>query len=194
MTRHERPGYGMGGAPRGEEPGPVRGCLACDLMTGDAVLPGGTVLRTGAWVVEHCVGPFGLGTVVVKPARHVLHVAELTAGESAELGPLLRRVSAAVTTVMDPEQVYVCLWSHVGGAPGHIHFVVQPVTREDMDRYDTFGPALQLAMGEAGELPPGPEVERVCDRLRDLLGPADGAGPSTAQAHETTRRPGTTHP
>ncbi len=152
----------------------MRGCLACDLMTGDAPLPGGTVVRTDAWVVEHCVGPFGLGTVVVKPTRHVLHVAELTAAESAELGPLLQRVSAAVTTVMDPEQVYVCLWSHVGGAPGHIHFVVQPVTRANMERFDTYGPALQLAMGETGELPPVPDVERVCDRLRDHLGPATG--------------------
>ncbi|MFF1513118.1 HIT family protein [Streptomyces sp. NPDC058305] len=164
----------MVGARWGEEPGPVRGCLACDLMTGDTPLPGGTVLRTDAWVVEHCVGPFGLGTVVVKPTRHVLHVAELTAAESAELGPLLQRVSAAVTTVMDPEQVYVCLWSHVGGAPGHIHFVVQPVTRANMERFDTYGPALQLAMGETGELPPVPDVERVCDRLRDHLGPATG--------------------
>lgn len=156
-------------APVSERSGAVRGCLACDLMTGDAPLPGGTVLRTGAWAVEHCVGPFGLGTLVVKPARHVLHVAALTTEESAELGPLLQRVSAAVTTVMAPEQVYVCLWSHVGGVPGHIHFVVQPVTREDMDRFDTYGPALQLAMGKTGELPAADAVERVCDRLRDLL-------------------------
>ncbi|MEW2162661.1 hypothetical protein AB0912_06630 [Streptomyces sp. NPDC007084] len=164
----------MDGPVVGEESGPVGGCLACDLMTGDAPLPGGTVLRTDTWAVEHCVGPFGLGTLVVKPARHVLHVAGLTAEESAELGPLLRRVSAAVTTVMDPEQVYVCLWSHAGGVPGHIHFVVQPVTRADMDRHDTFGPALQLAMGKTGELPDPTAVEQVCDRLRHHLGrPAD---------------------
>ncbi|MER6980535.1 HIT family protein [Streptomyces carpinensis] len=144
--------------------------MACDLTAGKAPLPGGNVLRTGSWVVEHCVGPLGLGTLVVKPARHLVHVAELTARESSELGPLLQRVSAAVTAVMAPVQVYVCLWSHAGGVPGHIHFVVQPAGKEDMTRFGSFGPALQVAMGEAGRLPEPAEVERVCDRLREALG------------------------
>ncbi|MFL4902042.1 hypothetical protein ACJ6WF_02395 [Streptomyces sp. MMS24-I2-30] len=146
------------------------GCLACDLMAGRAPLPGGSVLRTRFWAVEHCVGPLGLGTVVVKPVRHVVHVAELTTRESAELGPLLQRVSAAVTEVTAPEQVYVCLWSHAGGVPGHIHFVVQPVGREHLARFEAFGPALQTAMGAAGCFPEAAEVERICDRLRHVLG------------------------
>ncbi|MFJ2699679.1 HIT family protein [Streptomyces rochei] len=154
------------------------GCLACDLSAGRAPLPGGTVLRTGGWVVEHCVGPFGAGTLVVKPVRHVVHVAGLTAGESGALGPLLQRVSAAVTEVMAPEQVYVCLWSHAGGVPGHIHFVVQPVGGADLTRFDAFGPALQVAMGQAGCFPDAAEVERVCDRLREALGPTGQADPT----------------
>jgi diadenosine tetraphosphate (Ap4A) HIT family hydrolase len=108
--------------------------------------------------------------MVVKPVRHVVHVAELTARESGELGPLLQRVSAAVTGLMAPEQVYVCLWSHAGGVPGHLHFVVQPVGREDMARFDAFGPALQVAMGEAGCFPEPADVQRVCDGLREALG------------------------
>lgn len=103
-------------------------------------------------------------------ARHVVHVAELTAQESSELGPLVQRVSAAVTEVMAPEQVYVCLWSHSAGVPGHIHFVVQPAGKEDMVRFDAFGPALQVAMGEAGCFPEVAEIERVCERLREALG------------------------
>ncbi len=138
-------------------------------MTGRAPLPGGSVLRTDVWVVEHCVGPLGLGTLVVKPVRHVVHVAELTERESGELGRLLQKVSAAVTEVMAPEQVYVCLWSHAGGVPGHIHFVVQPVGRRDMARFDAFGPALQVAMGGAGCFPDAAEVEQVCERLRQAL-------------------------
>ncbi|MFE7788673.1 HIT family protein [Streptomyces sp. NPDC057460] len=153
-----------------EDSGVSGGCLACDLMVGKAPLPGGNVLRTESWVVEHCVGPLGLGTVVVKPARHVVHVAELTAQESSELGLLVQRVSAAVTEVMAPEQVYVCLWSHAAGVPGHIHFVVQPAGKEDMARFDAFGPALQVAMGEAGCFPEAAEIERVCERLREALG------------------------
>ncbi|MEU8589182.1 hypothetical protein AB0C59_19575 [Streptomyces sp. NPDC048664] len=153
----------------GDHGGVDGGCLACDLLSGEAELPGGPLLRHGGWAVEHCVGPFGTGTVVVKPVRHVEHVAELTAAEAAELGPLLRRVSAAVTSVMDPDQVYVCLWSHAGGVPGHVHFVVQPAVREDMSRYDAFGPGLQRAMAEDGRFPDPARIEEVCDRLRLAL-------------------------
>ncbi|MFF4120518.1 winged helix-turn-helix domain-containing protein [Streptomyces sp. NPDC001714] len=45
--------------------------------------------------------------------------------------------------------------------PGHIHFIVQPAGTEDMARFDAFGPALQVAMGEARCFPPAVEVERV---------------------------------
>ncbi|MFD9903158.1 HIT family protein [Streptomyces sp. NPDC059063] len=144
-------------------------CLACDLNTGAVPLPGGTLLRTARWFVGHCVGPLGLGTVAVVPLRHVLHVADLTADESAELGPLLRRVSRAVTSVMEPEQVYVCLWSHAGGVPGHIHFVVQPARARDLAEHDAYGPALQVAMFRAGRVPAEAEVAEVCDRLRSVL-------------------------
>jgi diadenosine tetraphosphate (Ap4A) HIT family hydrolase len=53
-------------------------CLACDLSGGVARLPGGLFFETGAWRVEHRVGPLGVGTLVVKPKRHVLHMADLT--------------------------------------------------------------------------------------------------------------------
>ncbi|MFG2291984.1 HIT family protein [Streptomyces sp. NPDC048603] len=144
-------------------------CLACALTAGTAPLPGGTLLRTPHWVVEHCVGPLGLGTVVVKPVRHVLHVARLTPEESAELGPLLQRVSDAVTEVTAPQQVYVCLRSHAGAVPGHIHFVVQPARARDLAEHDAYGPALQMAMFRAGRRPAEAEVAAVCDRLRAAL-------------------------
>jgi diadenosine tetraphosphate (Ap4A) HIT family hydrolase len=149
--------------------GDVVGCIACDLTHDRRPLPGGRILVAGRWVVEHCVGPFGLGALIVKPARHVVHMAELTAEESAELGPLLQRTSAAITEVVRPEQVYVCLWSHQDARPGHLHFVVQPAMRADMDRFDAYGPRLQMAMLAAGETPPADDVARVCDRLRAEL-------------------------
>ena len=154
-------------------------CMACDLTMGIRPLPGGTILRTDTWTVEHCVGPLGLGTLVVKSLRHVLHVSDLTASESAELGPLLTRVSGAVTSLLNPEQVYVCLWSHAGGVPGHIHFVVQPVGAEAMSEYDASGPALQMAMFAAGRAPDEAQVAELCDRLRtELGGQAETAPPA----------------
>jgi diadenosine tetraphosphate (Ap4A) HIT family hydrolase len=123
-------------------------CLACD-----TVGPGGVIARTDGWIVDHCVGPLGVGTLIVKPKRHVLHVADLHTSEAAELGPLLQRVAAVVTELASPEQVYVCLWSHAGGEPGHIHFVVQPVGRELMAETGDHGPRLQVAMFDRGEPP-----------------------------------------
>jgi diadenosine tetraphosphate (Ap4A) HIT family hydrolase len=143
------------------------GCIACDLLAGRRECPGGRIDETPRWVVEHCVGPLGVGTLIVKPKRHVLHVADLDAEEAAELGPLLRRTAAAVTAAFDPEQVYVCLWSHADGVPGHIHWVVQPVAASaDPARR---GPQLQAAMFAAGEFPDPAAVEAAADAVRAAL-------------------------
>src|SRR5688572_9352307 len=87
-------------------------CMACELMRGDRDLPGGRIWETEHWVVEHCIGPLGVGTLVVKPLRHCVAVSALTSDESAELGPLLVRASSCVRELCAPDQVYVCLWSH----------------------------------------------------------------------------------
>jgi diadenosine tetraphosphate (Ap4A) HIT family hydrolase len=140
------------------------GCLACDLVSGVTPLPGGTIHRTGRWVVEHCIGPLGVGTLIVKPIRHVTHVADLDADEIAQVGTLLHQTAALVTELAEPDQVYVCLWSHADRQPGHIHFVVQPVGADDMRRFDAHGPALQVAMFTSGEPPPLTEVEAFSSR------------------------------
>jgi tRNA (cmo5U34)-methyltransferase len=145
--------------------GAVEGCLACELADGRRELPGGRIHESDHWLVEHCVGPLGVGTLVVKPRRHVVHVWQLTDAEAAELGPLLRRVSEVVARLAKPDQVYLCLWSHAGGEPVHIHFVIQPVSSGPQR-----GPALQVAMFKAGEGPPRAEVEAFAERARELLG------------------------
>lgn len=145
----------------------VEGCVACDLTDGRVPLPGGLIHATEHWLVEHCIGPLGVGTLVVKPLRHVLHVADLAPAEAAELGPLLQRVSAVVTDLSAPEQVYVCLWSH---GPCHIHFVVQPVDAELMAIFDAHGPLLQQRMFEHGAAPDPVDVEAHAERARALLG------------------------
>jgi diadenosine tetraphosphate (Ap4A) HIT family hydrolase len=144
----------------------MEGCLACDLAAGRTPLPGGVIHETEHWLVEHCVGPLGVGTLLVKPKRHVTRVSKLSGSEAAELGPLLHRSAAVVDELVAPEQVYTCLWSHHGGVPVHIHYVVQPVTRALMDEHATRGPALQVAMFAAGALPPEDEVALFADHAR----------------------------
>jgi diadenosine tetraphosphate (Ap4A) HIT family hydrolase len=144
-------------------------CLACDLSEGRSPLPGGLIDETQRWRVEHTVGPLGIGTLIVKPKRHTVHVADLTEEEASELGPLIRRTAALVSRIVEPEQVYVTLWSHTDAVPGHIHWVVQPVTRAQMDEFDDYGPSLQVKMFERGEALDPASVERFATAARQEL-------------------------
>lgn len=149
------------------------GCLACDLIAGRAPLPGGLIHETARWRVEHCVGPLGVGTLVVKPKRHVIRVSALTDEEADEQGSLLRLCATVVDTLLEPEQTYVCLWSHAGGEPVHIHYVVQPVSRAQMESYGAHGPRLQVEMFAGGDAPP---VDAVVDFARRARAAFAGAG------------------
>ncbi len=145
------------------------GCLACDLSRGKQDLPGGRIYATGHWAVEHWVGPFGVGTLIVKPLRHCLHVSELTNEETAELGPLLQRATSVIESLIEPDQVYVCLWSHAGWTPGHIHFVLQPSWNRFQEEHEKPGPFLQVDMLRSNESPPRDEVEAFAEQARDLM-------------------------
>ncbi len=149
----------------GENPA-MDSCMACDLADGKLPLPGGRIHETTHWLVEHCIGPLGLGTLIVKPRRHVTRVAELTDDEAAELGPLLRTASMVANELAPAEQIYNCLWSHAGGIPVHIHYVVQPVTADLMERHGSHGPVLQVAMFADGDVPGDDRIEEVASRAR----------------------------
>lgn len=153
-------------------PGESGDCVACGLAAGTVPLPGDTLLRTAHWTVEHCTGPLGVGALIVKPLRHITGVHEMSVGEGAELGPLLGRVGSALRAAVgdECEQVYVCLWSHAGRVPGHIHFVVQAARTSDIDRHGgVYGPALQAAMFAEGAEPEPGVVEEFCGLLRRVL-------------------------
>lgn len=117
------------------------------------------------------MGPLGLGTLIVKPRRHVTSVADLTDDEAKTLGPLLRDAAGVAAELVDGdvEQVYECLWSHAGGEAVHIHYVVQPVTRSQLDEHGTHGPVLQVMMFAGGKSPHESDVDRICDRARQLF-------------------------
>ncbi len=145
---------------------PVPGCEACDLLAGARPFPGGRVHETPLWVVEHCVGPLGVGTLLLKPRRHCLHVGALTPDEAAALGPLLQRTAACVQELNEAEQVYTCLWSHAGWTPQHLHWVVQPAGAAQREFSALPGPTLQVAMFARGEEPDPEAVAAFCERAR----------------------------
>lgn len=147
----------------------MEGCLACDLSAECRELPGGCIYTGQYWVVEHCVGPLPVGTLICKPRRHCEHVWELTTEEAEELGPLLRRVTRVIQQLSLPDQVYVCLWSHAGWQPGHIHFVLQPVWRAQAAQHPQPGPMLQVELFSAHQAPPANEVALYADQARNLF-------------------------
>jgi hypothetical protein len=63
----------------------------------------------------------------------------------------------------------VCLWSHMGGRPVHIHFLVQPTTRALIDEMGVYGPHLTVALFDAERYPSRDEIGAFADRARSLL-------------------------
>ena len=150
----------------GAEDSPLTECIACELADGRRPLPGGLIHRTRHWLVEHCVGSLSLGTLIVKPERHVTAVDALNPDEALELGPLLRLTSAVARDLVNADQVYNCLWSHAGGVPVHIHYVVQPVTKDHMADFGDCGPRLQVAMFANRRPPNAADIARIAEVAR----------------------------
>jgi diadenosine tetraphosphate (Ap4A) HIT family hydrolase len=142
----------------------MRDCPTCQSIV-DETAPGGCIHQTGLWFVDHCIGPLGVGTLIVKPKRHVVHVADLAADETVELGALLQEAAAVVTELQRPDQVYVTLWSHLDAC--HIHFVVQPVTRDRMAEHEgRHGVRLQVEMFDRKVYPDRAAATTFAERTR----------------------------
>ena len=103
----------------------------------------------------------------------------MTAINNSRMGRVLPDVdpepSPLVDGLLSPEQTYICLWSHAGGEPVHLHYVVQPISRALMDELGTHGPHLQARMFDAGEPPPAAEVEAFAHRARHALSRAQAS-------------------
>lgn len=99
-------------------------CLACQILAGEVKVPGGVIAENPWWIADHCLGPYGLGSVVIKSKVHRENLWQLTPEESASLGPFMQDVSEAIAKALEAERVYVSLW--VDQPPYHVHFVLQP--------------------------------------------------------------------
>jgi diadenosine tetraphosphate (Ap4A) HIT family hydrolase len=136
----------------------VEGCLACDALAGRIEVPGGMIDETAHWHADHCIGPFGVGAVVVKTKEHVEDLWRLPDGAAAELGPFLRRISAAIVDGLGAERAYLTMW--VDKPPLHVHMVLYPrwPTDEkrawdlDRERWAAGPPPFDEAAGAAARL------------------------------------------
>ena len=140
----------------------VEGCLACDVLAGRVEVPGGTIEETEHWHADHCLGPFGVGAVVVKTKEHVEDLWRLPDGAAAELGSFLKRISGAIVEGLGAERAYLTMW--VDRPPLHVHLVLYPRWPIDKKR----GWDLDRERWAAGP-PPAEEAADAAERIRAFL-------------------------
>ena len=103
-------------------------CLTCDLVrrrdAGAAPL-WDSIHRTTHWDLVHSYNTSLPGWLVLVARRHVVAIDALSDEEAAELGVLLRRVSAALRHVTGCAKTYVVQFAEQAEHP-HVHFHVIP--------------------------------------------------------------------
>jgi diadenosine tetraphosphate (Ap4A) HIT family hydrolase len=142
-------------------------CLACQILAGLAQVPGGIIAENPWWVADHCLGPYGLGSVVLKTRAHRENLWELTTAESAALGPFMQQMSQAIAIAMEAERVYVSLW--VDQPPYHVHFVLQPRYADGHNPQELGLKGLELQVFRTLSKPPKDEaIAEAADRIRTV--------------------------
>jgi diadenosine tetraphosphate (Ap4A) HIT family hydrolase len=135
-------------------------------VSGERKAPGDVIFDDGLWFVSHHMGPYtDPGELIVKTRRHCESLAELTPGEAAALGPLLRSLVGALERVVVAERIYAVSFNE---RIRHVHFLLLPRT---------------------SEMPRGHVISDVYRRARSLLRKAGVArNPSAAARAEAAHR------
>ncbi len=141
----------------------MNGCRECDAQkNGETPL----LHRSGGFVVHPVLGGGAVpGWLVVAPERHVTQVDALTDEEAAALGPLLKRVGAALREATGGEKLYVAAFGEL--LPHfHVHLIARP---DGFPREERGG---RIFASEKRADPA--EIERVAERVRELLAGSKG--------------------
>jgi diadenosine tetraphosphate (Ap4A) HIT family hydrolase len=103
---------------------------------------------------------------------------ELTAEEAADLGPLLRNLTAALRSVLGCAKTYVALFAEAEGF-AHVHFHVMP-RAGDLEP-DLRGPRIfGLLGGDPERHVPDAEMDDIAARLASALCSPDHSGAASA--------------
>jgi diadenosine tetraphosphate (Ap4A) HIT family hydrolase len=125
------------------------------------------ILRTPAWDIAHCDGTDLPGWLVLVVRRHITTLADLSADEAAELGPLIQHVSEAVQqTVGCPKTYLVQFADH----PDHPHVHLHVIPRAADLPSDRRGPAVFKHLGvPADRVVPTEHRNGIAASVRDRL-------------------------
>lgn len=147
-------------------------CLTCVHNSRTDLPPRERIHLGPRWRVAHAFGTALPGWLVVVPQRHVTALDELTSDEAADLGPLLRTVTAAMKGVLGCAKTYVALFAEAEGF-AHVHFHVIP-RNADLPA-DLRGPRIfGLLGGDAGQHVPEPAMDDVATSLASAMGTVGG--------------------
>ena len=111
---------------------------------------------------------------MVLPRRHVTAIDQLTVGEAADLGPLLRALTAALREVLGCSKTYVALFAEAEGF-AHVHFHVVP-RQPDLDPGLRGPRVFGLLGGDPASQVPAQVMDEVAISVGQalLLDPTDG--------------------
>ena len=121
----------------------------------------------------HAFGTALEGWLVLVVRRHLTAVADLSEAEAAELGPLIKRVSAAVEEVVGCDKTYVAQFAEHPDHP-HVHVHVIPRPRDLPDEHQ--GPRVFSLIGVADEVAvPAARMDAIAADIAVLLEASDPA-------------------
>jgi diadenosine tetraphosphate (Ap4A) HIT family hydrolase len=99
-------------------------CTACELVAGRRAVTGGLLWRGGGLVLHALDGPCPIpGWLVLTAERHCRAIYDLDAEAAAQLGPVAKRVAAALRSALGAEHVYAFA---IGDQLHHFHLHLVP--------------------------------------------------------------------
>jgi diadenosine tetraphosphate (Ap4A) HIT family hydrolase len=111
--------------------------------------PWDRIRRTPNWDVVHAFGTSVEGWIVLVVRRHITAVADMSAAEAADLGPLVKEVSRAVQEVVDCDKTYVVQLAEHQDHP-HVHVHLIPRARDLPHEHQ--GPRIFSLLGVAEDV------------------------------------------
>lgn len=104
----------------------VASCYSCVQTSRLAELPFHERLYVGdGWRVSHAIRCALPGWLVIVPDQHVTSFVELTAAQASAMGPLIVRLSRALTEITGCSKTYVAMFAEAEGFQ-HLHLHVIP--------------------------------------------------------------------